>query len=113
MEAYRDQYATIFNNGNKVTLVGISVDPDTMLASWAREKQLPFWLAHDEGGRIGRLYAAYDTVRKQNSRIVVVIGPDGIITEEFRPFRVLAGEPYAQLDSAIDRATLRVRKDGP
>jgi thioredoxin-dependent peroxiredoxin len=111
MEAYRDQYATMFNNGNKVTLVGISVDPDTMLSSWAREKQLPFWLAHDSGGTVGRLYAAYDSARKQNQRIVVVIGPDGTIVEEFRPFRILAAEPYAQLDSAVDRAALGIRKD--
>ena len=28
MEAYRDQYATLFNNGKKVVVLGISVDPD-------------------------------------------------------------------------------------
>jgi hypothetical protein len=36
MEAYRDQYATMFNGGKKVVLLGVSVDPDTMLAAWAR-----------------------------------------------------------------------------
>jgi hypothetical protein len=41
MEAYRDQYATLFNNGRKVVVVGISVDPDTALASWARGLGLP------------------------------------------------------------------------
>ena len=112
MEAYRDQYATIFNNGNRVTLVGISVDPDTMLANWAREKQFPFWLGHDADGQIGKLYAAYDSTRKQNTRIVVVIDPSGTITHEMRPFRVLAAEPYAQLDSAVDRAAgTPIRKD--
>ena len=35
MEAYRDQYATLFNNGRNVDVIGISVDPDTALASWA------------------------------------------------------------------------------
>ena len=30
MEAYRDQYATLFNNGKKVVVLGISVDPDTV-----------------------------------------------------------------------------------
>ena len=55
--------------------------------------------------------AAHDTTRKQNTRIIVVIGPDGIISHEMRPFRVLAAEPYAQLDSAVDRTMLRVGKD--
>ena len=31
MEAYRDQYATLFNNGRKVVVIGISVDADTCL----------------------------------------------------------------------------------
>ena len=38
MEAYRDQYATIFNSGKKVIVLGISADADTTLAAWAREK---------------------------------------------------------------------------
>ena len=41
MEAYRDQYATLFNNGKKVVVLGVSVDPDTMLANWARESSSP------------------------------------------------------------------------
>jgi len=36
MEAYRDQYATLFNNGRKVVVLGISVDADTTLASWTQ-----------------------------------------------------------------------------
>ena len=31
MEAYRDQYATLFNNGRNVAVVAVSVDPDTTL----------------------------------------------------------------------------------
>ena len=31
MEAYRDQYATLFNNGRGVVVLGMSVDPDTTL----------------------------------------------------------------------------------
>ena len=40
MEAYRDQYATLFNNGKKVVVIGISVDADTTQANWAREHRL-------------------------------------------------------------------------
>ena len=47
MEAYRDQYATLFNNGRKVTVIGISVDPDTTLAAWANESDFPVVFASD------------------------------------------------------------------
>jgi len=40
MEAYRDQYATLFNNGNGVVVLGISADADTALQSWARDAKL-------------------------------------------------------------------------
>ena len=51
MEAYRDQYATLFNNGRKVVVIGISADPDTTLASWARDEQFPMLFASDAGGK--------------------------------------------------------------
>ena len=41
MEAYRDQYAKLFNNGRNVVVIGVSVDADTALASWARDLQTP------------------------------------------------------------------------
>ena len=37
MESYRDKYADLFKGGKKVTLVGVSVDPDTALVSWAKD----------------------------------------------------------------------------
>ena len=60
MEAYRDQYATLFNNGQKVVVLAVSVDPDTALVSWARDESFPMLFASDPGGeglapdRIGR-----------------------------------------------------------
>ena len=36
MEAYRDQYATIFNNGKGVAVIGISTDDDTVQFNWPR-----------------------------------------------------------------------------
>ena len=56
MEAYRDQYATLFNNGRNVAVVGISVDADTTLASWARDEDFPVLFASDPGGKVGQLY---------------------------------------------------------
>jgi hypothetical protein len=37
MEAYRDQYAKLFNGGKNVVVLAMSADPDTTLAAWAHE----------------------------------------------------------------------------
>ena len=79
MEAYRDQYATLFNNGRNVTVIGISVDADTTLASWARDEDFPVVFASDPGGNVGRLYGAYDAKNKLDNRSLFVIRPDGRI----------------------------------
>src|SRR5690349_23640476 len=76
MEAYRDQYATLFNNGRNVTVIGISVDPDTALASWARDEDFPVVFASDPGGTVGKSYGAYDAKNKLDNRSLFVIRPD-------------------------------------
>jgi peroxiredoxin len=89
MEAYRDQYATLFNNGRNVVVIGISVDPDTTLASWAREKDFPILFGSDPGGKAGQLYSAYDVKNKVDNRSLFVVGPDGRVAYVTRPFKVL------------------------
>jgi peroxiredoxin len=103
MEAYRDQYATLFNNGRNVTVIGISVDADTTQASWAREKDFPVVFASDVGGKAGSLYSAFDTTRKQDNRTLIVVGPDGKIAYTARPFRILAAAAYTELADIIDK----------
>lgn len=103
MEAYRDQYATLFNNGRNVVVIGVSVDADTTLAAWAREKEFPVLFGSDTGGNVGRMYAAHDSARKTNDRSLFVIGPDGRITYAARPFRVLVQKSYTDLAEAIDK----------
>ncbi|HUF26180.1 MAG TPA: redoxin domain-containing protein [Gemmatimonadaceae bacterium] len=103
MEAYRDQYATTFNSGRDVVLMAISVDPDTTLASWARESDFQFLFLSDTGGAIGSLYGAYDTTRRTTDRSLIVIGPDGRIAHEMRPFRQMAQGAYDELAAVIDR----------
>ncbi len=103
MEAYRDQYATIFNNGRKVVVIGISVDADTTLAAWAREKDFPMLFASDQAGKVGTMYAAHDSARKLDDRSLYVIGPDGRITYTAKPFRVLVQKSYTDLADAIDK----------
>ncbi|MEW5917015.1 MAG: redoxin domain-containing protein [Gemmatimonadota bacterium] len=103
MEAYRDQYATLFNNGRKVTVIGISVDPDTTLASWAKQSAFPVVFASDADGAVGTLYGAYDPARKTDNRSLYVIGPDGVIAYKAQPFRVMAQDAYTELGDVIDK----------
>src|SRR4051812_22746410 len=101
MEAYRDQYATLFNNGRKVVLLGVSVDPDTMLANWARESSYPGLFASDSAQVIGKLYGS---IRGDiDTRNLFVIGPDGRITHRMTPFNVLSQDAYTELDRAVDQ----------
>jgi peroxiredoxin len=103
MEAYRDQYATLFNNGRNVTVIGISVDPDTTLASWAKDSDFPVVFGSDPDGAVGSLYGAYDIARKTDTRSLYVIGPDGVIAYKTQPFRVMAQDAYTQLGEVIDK----------
>src|SRR5436305_8511343 len=99
MEAYRDQYATLFNGGKKVVLLGISVDPDTMLANWARESSFPVLFGSDPDQKVGKLYGS--TRGKLDSRNLFVVAPDGRITFKQIPVNVLSQEAYAELGRAV------------
>jgi peroxiredoxin len=103
MEAYRDQYATLFNNGRKVAVIAISADADTTLASWARDEQFPMLFASDLGGKVGAMYDTYDTARNQDTRTLFVVDPEGKVAHIMRPFHVLAVKDYTDLGAVIDR----------
>lgn len=103
MEAYRDQYATLFNNGRKVVVIGISVDADTTLASWARDADFPLVFASDTAGKVGAAYGAYDEAKKFDNRSLYVIGPVGKIAYKTQPFRVLAADAYTELADVVDK----------
>jgi peroxiredoxin len=113
MEAYRDQYATLFNNGRKVVVIAVSVDPDTTLASWARESDFPVLMASDMGGEVGQRYGAYNPANKLDNRSLFVIGPDGRIAYKAQPFRVMAEDAYTELGAAIDKLSPPPPPDGP
>jgi peroxiredoxin Q/BCP len=102
MEAYRDQYATLFNNGRNVAVIGISVDPDTALASWARDEEFPIAFASDPAGKVGQLYAAYDAKNKMDNRSLFVVRPDGRIAYVTKPFKVLTPSAYTELAAIVD-----------
>lgn len=105
MDAYRDQYATLFRGGKNVVLLAVSVDPDTALASWARDKQYPFRFLSDPDGAVGRAYGAWETRYKLDNRTLFVVGRDGKIAYVADPFREIDPTAYKDLQAAIDRAT--------
>ena len=103
MEAYRDQYATLFNNGRKVTVIGVSVDPDSALFSWARDADFPLLFATDPGGKVGADYGAYNPQAQTDNRSLYVIGPDGKVVYKAQPFRQMAEDAYTELGAVIDK----------
>jgi peroxiredoxin len=102
MEAYRDQYATLFNNGRNVVVLAVSVDADTTLAAWARESDFPMLFLSDPGGRVGQLYAAFSEKNNTDDRSLFVIRPDGRIAYVTRPFKVLTPGAYTELGAVVD-----------
>jgi peroxiredoxin Q/BCP len=104
MEAYRDQYAKLFNNGKNVVVVAVSVDPDTALASWARDLQTPILFASDIGQVVGKRYGS--TIRGGlDNRNLFVVDPSGRIAHKMIPFNELSQAAYDELEQAV-RKTL-------
>lgn len=101
MDAYRDQYATTFKNGRGVVLIAISADPDTALASWARDSEFPFLFASDSGTAVGRQYGALASEPGLTNRNLFVVGPDGRIAYRAIPFREIDPSAYKALGAAI------------
>jgi peroxiredoxin Q/BCP len=106
MEAYRDQYAKLFNSGKNVVVLAVSVDPDTALASWARDLQTPILFASDVGQVVGKQYGS---IRGGlDSRNLFVIDTSGRIAHKMIPFNELAATSYDELEQAV-RKTLPSR----
>ncbi len=105
MDAYRDQYATLFRGGNGVAVFGISVDPDTMLANWAAEKNYPVTFLSDPGAVVGKQYGVAIEARGTmlNGRVVYVIDREGRVAHVISPFRETDPTAYAELGEAVER----------
>ena len=104
MNAYRDQYAQTFNNGNGVTVLAVSTDADTTQAAWAREAGYPVTFVSDTVMDAGRAYSVLPPNRRNFQRVVFVIGKDGRVAYVMRPFRELVQDSYDELSSAVGKA---------
>jgi peroxiredoxin Q/BCP len=103
MNAYRDQYAKLFKDGRNVVLIAISADPDTALASWARDSDFPFLFASDKGTAVAKRYGALADNPGMTNRNLFVVGPDGKIAYRAIPFREIDPTAYKELGAAVDK----------
>jgi peroxiredoxin Q/BCP len=103
MNAYRDQYAQLFKKN--VVLIAISADPDTALASWARDAEYPFLFASDTATLVGKQYGALAGRPNMTNRNLFVVGPDGKVAYRATPFREIDPTAYTELGAAIAKVT--------
>lgn len=104
MTGYRDQWATLFNGGKGIKVIGISMDADTTTAAWAKEANLPMMFASDMQGEAGAKYGAWKEGAKVESRLLYVVGPDGKIMWAAKPFKPMVAESYSELGTEIKKA---------
>ncbi len=103
MNAYRDQYAKLFKDGQGVVLIAISADPDTALASWAKDSEFPFLFASDSGTAVAKKYGALADDPGMTNRNLFVVGPDGRIAYRATPFREVDPTAYTELGAKLDQ----------
>jgi peroxiredoxin len=105
MNAYRDQYAQLFGDTAKVKLLAISVDADTTLAAWAKEKGYKPWtFLSDTGAVVGKAYGSA-IVRPNgtmlDNRTLFIIDPKGKIAHVMAPFREVDPTAYTELGEKV------------
>ena len=102
MEAYRDQYASIFRGGRGLTVLAVSNDPAEELASWASDSDFPVLFGTDDDNSAAVAYGVgtRDTGMPE-SRAVVVIDPQGRVSWTTPNFRQLDPTAYDELAAAV------------
>ena len=104
MHAYRDQYDKVFMGGKKVTLVGISIDADTALISWAKDDGFPFHFGADTDRKVGMAYGA-NMGTGYHKRLLYVVDPKGRISYIAAPLLQMAETAYTDLATAVTNAS--------
>ncbi len=108
MTAYRDQYASLFNDGQNVVVLGISNDSQQELGAWLKDADFPFVFASDAANN-GATYTRFGGGLRPNnmvdSRAVIVVGPDGRVAATIPQFNQADPMAYEQLAEIVDRVT--------
>jgi len=104
MEAYRDQYAQLFNNGNGVTVLAVSTDDVETQQSWAAEAKFPVTFVSDPAGVAGNAYDVKYPAINMYRRVLFVIDKQGRVSHVMRPFRELSQDAYTELGEAVRKA---------
>ena len=106
MQAYRDQYASLFRDGRDVVLIGVSSDSAEELASWAKDDDFQFLFGSDPGSQG---YASFGGDPRDNgmvgSRAVIVVDPEGRVSKVIPRFNQVDPAAYEELGAAIDAVT--------
>jgi peroxiredoxin Q/BCP len=112
MEAYRDQYASVFRGGRGVSIFAISPDAPEALASWAADADFPVLFGSDVGGEAAE---AFGVGRRGNgmpqSRAVVVVDPEGRVSWATSVFREIDPTAYEELAAAVADVALPLAED--
>ena len=103
MHAYRDKYNEVFMGGKKVIVLGVSIDEDSALTSWAKDDKIPFRFAADVDRKIGVAYGA-SMGTGSHKRYLYVIDPKGKIAYVATPFRQASEDAYTELGAAVTSA---------
>ncbi len=105
MEAYRDQYATLFNGGEGVVVLAVSTDDVQTVADWAKEQGSPLTFVSDTAAVAGALYGTKPATGSYLRRVLFVVAPDGRVSHVMRPFRELSADSYTELGEAVKKAS--------
>ena len=104
MQTYRDQFATLFNGGQGVTVLAVSTDPVDTIAAWAKDERFPMTFLSDREATVGQLYDVKYPAMNLLRRVLFVVGPDGRIAHIMRPFAELSADAYVELGNAVKSA---------
>ncbi len=102
MEAYRDQYASVFRGGRGVTIFAVSNDPAEALASWAKDADFPVLFGSDGDGTAAEAFGVGTRANGMvGSRAVVVVDPEGRVSWATSRFREIDPMAYEELAAAV------------
>ena len=103
MQAYRDQYAEIFGEGDDVVLLAISRDSPEELASWAADEGFHWRMLSDPDGAVGEAYGAVSRSGNADNRNLFVVDAEGRVAFRATPFREVDPTAYTELAAAVAR----------